>query len=75
MKKIFLFSLYPLVRALTMELKARLSSLEHQINSLQSLLNKENYSKNSSTNENSQENLKNILMSKFQKSRNDLTFL
>ena len=48
-----------------MELKARLFSLENQINSLQSLLKTESpRSYDENFNENGQENLKNILMSK-----------
>lgn len=57
--------------ALKMELKARLSALENQINSLQSLLSNprsyhdENYNNQNVRNlDKSQDNLRNILMSK-----------
>lgn len=48
-----------------MELKARLATLENQINSLQALLvNDQNYNNNAINNTSNQENLKSILISK-----------
>ena len=48
-----------------MELKARLATLENQINSLQALLvNDQNYNNNTINNTSNQENLKSILISK-----------
>ena len=56
-----------------MELKARLASLEHQINSLQSLLhqggNNENYNYSKFDNNSQNVNLKMILMSKKERER------
>ena len=62
-----------------MELKARLASLEHQINSLQSLLhqsggtgsgcNNENYNYSKFDNNSQNVNLKTILMSKKERER------